>query len=154
MDEKRNDADQEPIRQRLHERALGGAELLLDELAARLPAPVGDLHAARVVQQHRHDVLLRHRRADDERRPEEAEEDERQRRHAQHGQDDAIAQPSLAADAPVGDGGGHHDGARQHRRHQRTRADVEAELALLEDDRPIAEECLKNGVEHLTLRST
>ena len=129
-------------------RALGGAELLLHELAARLPAPVGNLHAARVVQQHRDDVLLRHRGADDQRWTEQAEEHERQRRHPQHGQDDAIAQPSLDANAPVGDGRGHHDRARQRRGDQRPGADVEAELALLEDDRPVAEECLKNGVKH------
>ena len=39
-----------------------------------------------------------------------------------------------------------------HRRHHRPRAEVEAQLTLLEDDRPMAEKGLKNGVEQRYLR--
>ena len=56
---------------------LGRREVLLDERAARLAVDVGDLHAARVVDEHAEEVLLRDGRLDDEHGPEQAEEDER-----------------------------------------------------------------------------
>ena len=58
------------------------------ELGSRLPAPVRNLHAPGIVDEHRHDVLLRHGGADDQRRPEEAEEDQRQRGHAKQREDE------------------------------------------------------------------
>ena len=44
--------------------------------------------------EHAEEVLLRHRRLDDEDRPEQAEEDEAERREAQRRQHDAIARPA------------------------------------------------------------
>ena len=89
------EADDEALRQRLEQRAVGAAELLLDEVAARLAVQIGDLHAARVVDQHAEEVLLRDRGVHDQRRPEQAEEDERERGEAQADEDDAIAQPAI-----------------------------------------------------------
>ena len=129
--------------------AVGGAELVLHELAARLPGHIGNLHAARVVEQHGHDVLLVDGGAHDERRAEEAEEDERQRRQAQRGQDDAIPRTALGdLDAAVGEDGERRRDGRQTGGEERRPGEVEAELALLEDDRAIGKERLKQGVKH------
>ena len=71
-------ADDELVREALHHRRLG-PELLAGDGAARLARLVGDLHAARVVDQHADEVLLRDGGANHEDRAEEAEEDQRQR---------------------------------------------------------------------------
>ena len=72
-------AHQELARQRFQQGALGRGELVAHELTARLTVPVRDLHAARIVQQHRDDILLIDCGADDERGTEQTEEDERER---------------------------------------------------------------------------
>ena len=148
VDEKRNVAHEELVRQRLHQRAGAGGQLLAQELRARLVVEVGDLHAARVVEQHGDDVLLRDGGLDDQRRPEETEDDERQRGHAQRGQDDPVARAAVRADAAVGDDGADHDDRGDARGHERGGRDVEAEVALLEDDGPIGEERLEESFEH------
>ena len=75
-------AHREPIGQRLEQPAIGGAELALHECGARLPVDIGNLHAARVVQQHADEVLLRHRGLDDQQRPEQADQDDGEDREA------------------------------------------------------------------------
>ena len=62
-----------------------------------LPVLVGDLHAARVVDQHADEVLLRHGGANHEHRPEEAEEDQGQRGDPQRGEDEPVPHGSAAA---------------------------------------------------------
>ena len=60
---RRGEAEQsqrEAIRQRSEQRALFAAELLGHEVGAGLPVAVGDLHAARVVDQDTEEVLLGH----------------------------------------------------------------------------------------------
>ena len=98
---------------------------------------------------HRDDVLLVHGGADDERGTEEAEEDQGQRKDPQRGQDDPVAHASFVhahalvrQDSPGGD---HPD---EQRRGERLRRQVEAELALLENERAVREKCLKNPVKH------
>ena len=126
---------------------VGIAELLTHELRARLASPVRNLHAARVVHEHGHDVLLRHRGAHHERGPEETEEHQRQRGHAESRKDDLVAQtPLVHADATIGDDRDGADDGNGDRRHQGAVGDVEAELTLIEDDRPIREQGLKQGV--------
>ena len=58
----------------LQQRTVGLAELLLDELGARLPVAIGNRHAARVVEQDAEEVLLRHRGLQDQRGPKQAEQ--------------------------------------------------------------------------------
>ncbi len=100
------DSDEESIRQGFQQRAVGQTELLLDEGASRLPAPIGNLHAPRIVQEHGHDVLLIDGRPNDQRGTEETEEDEGQRGHAQRRQDDPVAQAAFVdPDPPVGQDG-------------------------------------------------
>ena len=143
------DPHEESIRQRFQQGAVGKAELLFDEGASRLPAPVGNLHAPRIVQEHGHDVLLIDGSADDERGTEETEEDEGQRGHSKRREDDAIAQPAFVdPHAPV-----RQDGQCDHDRHdqrggQGRRGDVEAELTLLKDNRAIRKEGLEQRVQH------
>jgi hypothetical protein len=51
-------------------------QLLLHERAARLAVAIGDRHAARVVDEDAEEVLLRHRRLEDQRRPEQADQED------------------------------------------------------------------------------
>ena len=64
----------EALAQRPAQPAVGGAELLLHVGAARLAVDVGDAHAARVVEQHADDVLVRHGGAQHQHRPEQAQQ--------------------------------------------------------------------------------
>ena len=142
-------AHREAFAQRPAQPAVGRAELVLDVGAARLAVQVGDAHAARVVEQHADDVLVRHGGAQHQHRPEQADEQQPDQRGAQRRQHDAVAgasggaaragsrrQPppprrapaSTASQTPVGGG--------------------EAQLALVEDDPAHAEEELGQPVEH------
>src|SRR5262249_51461224 len=143
------DPHEEAIRQRLEDGAVRGAELLTDELAARLARPVGNLHALRVVQQQRHHVLLIDGGPDDERRTEEAEEDQPERGYPQGCQDDPVAQAAFGdPDAAVGIDGENDSDRRQRRGDERTGTEVEPEFSLLEYDWPIRKERLENPLEH------
>ncbi len=95
----------------LAQSAVGGAELLLDVGAARLAVDVGDAHAARVVEQHADDVLVRHGGAQHEHRPEQAQEQHADEGRPQRGQHPAVSRGQAARRALVGqdrDGDGHH----------------------------------------------
>ena len=116
--------------------------------------PVANLHAPRVVEQHGDDVLLRDGGLDDQRGTEQAEHHQRQRGHAQRREDDAIARPAVDADAAVGEDGRAHDERSDAGGYERRRRDVEAEFALLEDDRPIRKECLEKFFEHQQLQDS
>jgi hypothetical protein len=143
------DADEKSIAQRFQQRRRGGAELVLYVLSARLPRHIGDLHAGRIVEQHGDDVLLVDGGAHDERGTEEAEQDEAQHRQAQRGQDDAIARAALGdLDAAVREHGERRRDGRQAGGEQRRPGEVEPKLSLLEDDRAIVKESLKQGVKH------
>ena len=73
----------------------GAPNSSLTYVAARFPVEVGNLHAAGVVEQHCHHVLLVDGRPDDQRGTEQTEEDERESRDAEGRQDDAVAQTSI-----------------------------------------------------------
>ena len=89
------DADRVAARQRLHHRAVG-REGRVDELATRLAVVIGDAHAARVVQQDAEEVLLRHRRAQNQDRPEQAEEHEADQAEAQRDEHHAVEPARVA----------------------------------------------------------
>ena len=74
------EAKNEPLRQRVEERAVLGAELLLDERAPRLAVSIRDRHAARIVEQDAEKILLRHRGFENQRRPHETEQKRRDHR--------------------------------------------------------------------------
>ncbi len=76
----------EPIGQRLEQPAIVRAELALHERGARLAVDISNLHAARVVQQHADEVLLRHRGLDHQQRPEQADQDDGEERDADAGE--------------------------------------------------------------------
>ena len=78
-DEKLKKRSDEALRQRVEQRAFGPVELLLDERAARLAVAIGDRHAARIVDEHAEEILLRDRGLEDQRRPEQAEEQDGER---------------------------------------------------------------------------
>jgi len=133
-------ADEEALGQRPEQLAVR-RERALDRRGARLVAPVGDLHAARVVHQHADEVALRHRRRDDQRGAEQAERDQRERGAAERDEDGAVHGPRLALHARVRQsrererGGGEHGGEpRQARRGQQDLAPLEQQRAVLEQE--------------------
>jgi hypothetical protein len=87
--------DRVPRGQRLQHRAVR-PERARHELAARLAVLIGHPHAARVVQQHAEEILLRHGGAQDEHRPEQAEEHDGDEAEPQRDQDGAIEQAGVA----------------------------------------------------------
>ena len=65
------------------------------------------------------------------------------------GQHDAVARASLVdAHAAIGQNRERDDGGDEQRGDERARRDVEAQLTLLKDDRPIREQRLKHGIRH------
>jgi hypothetical protein len=143
------DADEETVGQCLENRRLWRAELLLNELAAAFVAPVLDLHAARIVEQHRDHVLLVDGGPYDEGWPEETEQHQPERGDAQTRQDDPVTGPPLVdPDTAVREGRSSRDQPDDNRNDKRCRGDIEAEVALLEHDRAVGEQRLKKGLEH------
>ena len=138
----------EPVGEGGPQLAVGRAELPAHELVARRLVAIGDLHAARVVDEDAEEVLLRHHRRQHEHRPEQAERQHAQRGDADDGQDGAVrrlavpAHREIRAQREVGRAGG---GA------ERKQADPgrpERELALLEDQRAVLEQELEEWLEH------
>ena len=128
-----------------------GRELLAGDGAARLARFVGDLHAARVVDEHADEVLLRDGGAHHEDRAEQAEKDQGQRGDPQGREDEPVPHGGAAAAcAAVGEDrrrdGQQHEG----RRHVRTGRRHQTEIALLKDDRPVTEEQLEERLEHVS----
>ena len=75
-------AQHEPLRERVERADRWLAELLLDEIGARLLVAVRDGHAARVVDEHAEKVLLRDRGPQDQRWSEQAEQEQEEERQA------------------------------------------------------------------------
>jgi hypothetical protein len=121
--------------------------LLARERTARLIVPVGDLHAARVVYQDAEEVLLRHRRLDDEHRAEQADEHEQQRGGADGREHEPVHRSALRARRTVRQYGRHDRDEHDPHRHVRTGGRHEPKLSLLEDHRSVAEEQLEERIE-------
>ena len=83
------------------------AKFLSDKRRAWTVLVIGNLHAARIVEQHGEKVLLRNRGLDDEHGPEQAQRHESDQRDAQAGEDEAVARPQLGAAPAIG--GNRHD---------------------------------------------
>jgi hypothetical protein len=133
-------ANDEALRDRFEERAIGRAELVGHELAARFPLAIGDPHAARVVYQDGDEILLRDGGAQDQDRPKQAEDRDPDRDQAEGDEHDAIAWGAVAFDAAI-----RHErrrGAGRHGDHEQRRrgGDREAKLSLFEDRGPVLEE--------------
>ena len=145
-------ADGEAFGQRLEQPAIGGAELALHERCARLAVHIGDLHAARIVEQHAEEILLRHRGAHDEQRPEHADQDDGENREADRRERDALARAAVA----LAIGQDRQPSRNRHggRRDVRPRRGREPEFSLTEDDRGEFEEKSEEGVEHEFLRNS
>ena len=118
-------------------------ELLLHEVRSRLVVAIGDGHAARVVDEHAEKVLLRHRGAQDERRPEQTEEQQRKQTEADDHEHGAFARLTVAFDPAVRNearrrerGDGHQDQDAGPRRR-------EGEVSLPEDERRVLEQSAK-----------
>ena len=122
--------------------AIRGAELLLHEVGARLAVGVGDPHAARVVDQHADEVLLRHGGAEHQQRDGTGRTAAVRPGRAQAGQHQPVAsgeaarRPAVAMTAAA---------TRPGRRAGRTtpRRRGEAQFALAEDDPADAEKELR-----------
>ena len=108
--------------------------------AARLAVAIRNRHAARIVDQHTEEILLRDRRLEHEHGPEQAEEHDGQRQQPQSDQHDAIAWAIR----------GRHAAVRQQReegQHRRARGDqpdhargAPGEIALLKHERRVLEQ--------------
>ena len=122
----------ESLRQRIEQRRVRPAELLLHEGAARLAVAIGNRHAARIVDQDADEILLRHRRLQDQRRPEQAEEQQRQRGEPQADERDAVAPALDGCQAAIGQQCcDRHPGGRRNDQQDRARQPP-GEVALLE----------------------
>ena len=116
----------------------------MHEGAARLTVAIGDGHAARIVDEHGEEVLLRHRRLENQRRPEQTDEQHGERRQAERDEHESIAQAIGGRNAAIGEerhdrSRGHaapdqQDGARERPRH----------VALLKHEGRIFEEETEN----------
>ena len=142
-------AHREAVGQGGEDRGIRRAEGLLQEGSAGAAVEVLDLHAAGIVQQHAHEVLLRHHRRDHQGRPQKTEGEHRESREAESPEHQAIQRPGLAAHAQVGqkreqaDQACHYGAGRDRARHP------QGEVALLEDDRPVLEEELEEAGQHV-----
>ena len=137
------EAQREAFVQRGAQIALQRGELVLHELQPRRLVPVGDPHAAGIVDQHAEEVLLRNHRRQHQDGPHQTEGEQRERRQSHGGEHDPIERPAVAADLGVGTP--RHDAGR-HRRRQREPAGprgTEREVPLLEDQRSVLEEQLE-----------
>ena len=120
--------------------------MILDVGGARLTGLIGNLHAARVVQQHAEEVLLRDGRFDDQQRTEQADQDDSEQGNPNDGQHHAVARAATAR--PVRpkrqrDSHQHRDGG-----HIGARGGGEAKFPLAEHHRGKFEDKFKDGVEH------
>ena len=141
--------EHEAIGERLEQAVFGRRELLTRERATRLAVPIRDLHTARIVDEHAEEVLLRHRRLDDQHRPEQAEEHEQQRRGANRREDDPMMSVGSSTGRPGRSANVDRDGS--HDQIASATYDAgrgnEPEFTLLENDRPVIEEQPKERIE-------
>src|SRR5262249_28287466 len=125
----------------------GAAEVLADEVAARLAGSIRDLHAARVVEENAEKVLLRHSRLQDERRPCQAEQNQSQDSETQAGQDQSVA-AIAAARSEVGEHRVRTNGTCEQQCRKRQARYAEHQLTLLEHERPEFEQELEGSLDH------
>ena len=139
----------EPLVERGAQIGLRRRKLILHELQPGRLVPVGDAHAAGIVDQHPQEVLLRDDRRQHQDRPHQAEGEHGERRQTHDGQDHPVGRPAAAADLRVGpprDDAGRHGG--RHRESAGPRR-AEREVPLLEDQGAVLEEQLEQRFQHL-----
>ena len=121
-------------------------EPILDEAQPLRFVAVRDLHAARVVEQHAQEVLLRHDRREHHDRLQEAEGDHRQCAEPDRRQHTAIERLAVAPDlrvCPQREGSGCDCRAERDRPGR-----PDGEVTLLEHERPVLEQELEDRFEH------
>jgi hypothetical protein len=140
-------ADQESIREPLDHGTVGVRERAADEIRARALL-VGELHAARIVDEDAHDVLLRDGGLHDEHGTEDAEEDDGERGETQQGERRPLAPLHARSQHAVADErdrhGDDHDGSG----HRRTGRRGESKITLAEDGESVLEQELEQRFEH------
>ena len=132
-------AQLEPRLKLLDERR-SASERLLEPVAAARSVDVGDLHARGIVQDQRHEALLRHHRVEHEHGLAQAEDDQSEDRDPQRSQRDALP----ARGSPTGLRRAQQR-QRQHRRDDQQQAErdpagLESELSASEGGGPVLEE--------------
>ena len=143
------EAEREALVERGAQITLGRREMVLHELQARRLVPVGDAHAARIVDQHAQKVLLRDDRRQHQGRSHQAEGEQRERRQAHDAEHDAFERPAVAPDLGVRPPRHHAGHDSQQDRQPAGPGRAEREVPLLEDQRPVLEEQLEQGIKHL-----
>ncbi len=135
----------------MEQRRVRAVELLLHERGARLAVAIGDRHAPRVVHEHAEEILLRHRRFEDERRAEQAEQQHGERRQPQADENRAVARTIGRRHAAIREQ--RQDGDRRHRPddQQHGARQAPAEVPLLKQQRRILEKEAKEFFQHLAL---
>ena len=140
---------EKPVPERLSNCAVSSGDEMPHDVSARLwpcvaGVDVGDLHAARVVDQYANVVALRDRRRKQQHRPEEAEHQKEDRRPSQHAENPPIAPCALAADCGVCENRRHADERTRDEQHDDRGRGPKGEIPLLEHCRPVLEEKCEN----------
>ena len=130
--------------QSAQQRAVRLTELLLHEFGPGLTfSPIRNGHAARVIHQDAQEVLLRHRRLEDDRRTEQTEEEQGDDAQTQADEQRPIPNAAVGDDAPVGNQGRQRQETDDRQPGNRHSSGGEGELALLEDEHRILEQELE-----------
>ena len=132
------EAEDELLREGVQQRAIG-AEVVVDERAARAPVDVGNLQASRIVHQDAQEVLLRHGGLQDQLGAEQAEHDHAEDRQAEDDEDDAVATAALR-DAAIAEQRVRPGQTGEDNRHHHRPRGTQDEIALLEEQRRVFEE--------------
>ena len=120
------------------------AELPADDVGPRLALDVGDLHAARVVDEDAEEVLLRLDLRQHQHRPPQADHEEGEDGEPDGGQHAAVDGAAVRPHLPVGAQRDHRGGDDQERRDVRRRGRAKCEDAFLERQGPVLEQELEH----------
>ena len=137
----------EPVAEGGEQRALV-AELAADDVGPRLALDVGDLHAARVVDEDAEEVLLGLDLRQHQHRPPQADHEQGEDGEPDAGEDAAVDGAAVRPHLPVGAQGHHRRRQDEERRHVRRGRGPEREDAFLEREGPV----LEQELEHLAFR--
>ena len=138
----RREAEQphrEPVAEGGEQRALV-AELAADDVGARPALDVRDLHAARVVDEHPEEVLLRLDLRQHQHRPPQADDEQGEDGEPDAGEDAAVEGAAVRPHLPVGAQRDDRRRDHQQRRHVRRRRRAEREHALFERQGSVLEQ--------------
>ena len=147
------EAEDEAVRQPLEELALLWRERLADELVSGCAVLALESHAARIVDQHTYEVLLRHDAGDDQGRLHQAKHEHPEQGNSQTGHDAPVGDRAPTPRDRVGRDGARTEDSCHPEPEAHVRRRSEGHLSLLEEDRSVLEQKLEQPVHVVSLRS-